>query len=184
MAWSLVLLYHSNVSLLFSFVISLLLLVIDLMLPSILVDKVQLSKSLDACGGTLFLNPSYNLANHRPDAVVAYSYGPTSVKVDAQKQQLTVTHCFGSSGSAADASGTTNIIAPTVSVGGDVSLTYSRQWADGSKRLTTTWTPDDAITVQWTDGGWHATLVAPLEGFYHTNGGMKVSMKRNVDVSW
>lgn len=137
--------------------------------PSVNVDKVQLTKSLDALGGTLNLNPSYDLNKRAPDAVVGYSYGPTSFKVDAQKKQLTVAHGFNG-----------NQISPTVSAGGDFSLSYSRELADG--KLTTTWTPDDSIKVQWTDGGWDATLVAPLEGYYNTNGGLKVSMKRNIDV--
>lgn len=137
--------------------------------PSVNVDKVQLTKSLDALGGTLNLNPSYDLNKRAPDAVVGYSYGPTSFKVDAQKKQLTVTHGFNG-----------NQISPTVSAGGDFSLSYSRELADG--KLTTTWAPDDSIKVQWTDGAWHATLVAPLEGYYNANGGLKVSMKRNIDV--
>ncbi|KAG7339572.1 hypothetical protein IV203_025090 [Nitzschia inconspicua] len=143
----------------------------DLVTPSVSVDKVQLNKNLDALGGTLSLNPSYDVATRVPDAVVGYSYGPTSMKVDAQRKQLTVSHTFR----------TKNTISPTVSVGGDFSLSYSRTLADG--KLTTTWKPDDSIKVQWSDGsGWDATVVAPLEGYYNTNGGIKVSMKRNIDV--
>lgn len=144
----------------------------DLVAPSVAIDKVQLSKSLDALGGTLSLNPSFNLATSSPDAVVGYSYGPTSMKIDAQKKQLTLSHSFAK-----------NTITPTVSAGGDFSLSYSRTLAEAGGKLTTTWKPDDSIKVQWSDGsGWDATLVAPLEGYYNTNGGIKVSMKRNIDV--
>jgi hypothetical protein len=143
----------------------------DLLSPSVSVNQVQLSKSLDTLGGILSVNPSYNLANGKPDAVVGYSYGPTNVKVDARRKRLTVTHSFGSN---------RNTISPTLSAGGDFSLSYSRQLADG--KLITTWTPDDSITVRWTDGGWDATIMAPLEGYYHTSDGIKVSMKRNIDV--
>ena len=141
----------------------------DLQEPAVNVDNVQLSKSLKAFGGSLSLNPSYSLSKGAPDAVVGYSYRHTSFKVDAQKKQLTVAHSFNG-----------NKISPTVSAGGDFSLSYSRDVADG--KLTTTWTPDDSIKVQWSDGGWDATVVAPLEGYYNTNGGIKISMKRNIDV--
>jgi hypothetical protein len=141
----------------------------DIQYPAVTLDKVQLSKTLEAFGGSLNLNPSYSVSKRTPDATVGYSYGPTSFKVDAQKKQLTVAHSFNG-----------NKISPTVSAGGDFSLSYTRDVADG--KLTTTWTPDDSIKVQWTDGGWDATVVAPLEGYYKTNSGIKVSMKRNIDV--
>jgi hypothetical protein len=144
----------------------------DLTGPYLTVDKVQLSKSLDALGGTLMLNPSYSIANQSADAVVGYTYGPTSMKVDAQKKQLSVTHSFAQ-----------NTISPTVSAGGDFSLSYSRTLDDYGK-VTTTWKPDDSIKVQWNYDGWDATVVAPLEGYYNTNGGVKVSMKRNIDVEF
>ena len=73
-----------------------------------------------------------------------------------------------------------NKISPTITAGGDFSLSYTRDVADG--KLTTTWTPDDSIKLQWSDGGWDATIVAPLEGYYNTVGGIKVNMKRTVDV--
>lgn len=146
-----------------------LLLLQDLESPSLSVSKIQLSKSLDALGGTLSLNPSYDLETRAPDATVGYSYGPTSFRVDAQKKQFTVAHSFAN-----------NVISPTVSASGDFSLSYSRELADGI--MTTTWTPDDSIKIQWTDGAWDAVVMAPIEGYYNTNGGIKVSMKRNIDV--
>jgi hypothetical protein len=90
--------------------------------------------------------------------------------VDAQKKKLTVAHSFNNG----------NKIVPTVTAGGDFSLSYSRDLADGT--ITTTWTPDDSIKIQWSDGGWDATIVAPLEGYYKTTSGMKVTMKRSIDV--
>jgi hypothetical protein len=132
-------------------------------------DKVQVTKNIDALGGSLSLNPKYDLSRNVPDATVGYSYGPTSFKVDAQKRKLTVAHSFAN-----------NKITPTITADGDFSLTYSRDVAAG--KITTTWTPDDSIKVQWSDGGWDATIVAPLEGYYNTVGGIKVNMKRTVDV--
>ena len=57
-------------------------------------DKVQVTKSIEALGGSLSLNPKYDLSRNVPDATVGYAYGPTSFKVDAQKRKLTVAHSF------------------------------------------------------------------------------------------
>ena len=142
----------------------------NLQYPDVNVDKVQVTKSVNALGGSLKLNPSYSLAKGAPDAVVKYSKGDTEFQVDAQKKQLTVAHSFKG-----------NTVSPTVSAGGDLSLSYSREVADG--RVTTTWTPDDSVKVQWSDSnGWHATVTAPIQGYYKANSGIKVSMKRNIEV--
>jgi hypothetical protein len=134
------------------------------------VSKVQLTKSLDILDGTLTVSPKYDLGKSAPDASVAYSIENTSVQIDAGKKKLTVAHTFGNN----------DKVVPSVSASGDFSLSYSRDLEGG--RLTTTWAPDDSVTLQWSDGEWATTFKAPLEGLYKTNGGIKVNMKRTVGI--
>lgn len=138
--------------------------------PSVSVDNVQLTKSIDTLGGTLSLNPKYDLNKKVPDVTVGYSVGATSFKVDADEKRLTVAHTFAGS----------NTITPTITAGGDFSLSYARDLQGG--KLTTTWTPDDSIKVTWNDGAWSATVTAPLEGYYQASGGIKVNMRGNIGV--
>jgi hypothetical protein len=134
---------------------------------TIAVSKVQVTKSIDALGGTLMVNPKYDVASASGDVRVGYTLDNTSVQVDAQSKTLTVAHTFGD-----------NQISPTVSANGDFSIAYSRDLDNG--RLTTTWAPDDAIKMQWSDGEWETTFKAPLDGLYKTNQGIKINMKRSV----
>lgn len=143
----------------------------DLQYPGVTIDKIQLTKSIDTLGGTVSLNPKYDVGKNIPDVSVGYAMGDTSFKVDAEQRKLTVAHTFAGG----------NKVVPTVTAAGDFSLSYSRPLLEGG-RLTTTWTPDDSVKVQWTDGGWDASVVAPLDGYFQTNNGIKVSMKRSVSI--
>jgi hypothetical protein len=145
------------------------------------------STSIDApyIGGKLKINPRYDLRTNIPDATVGYSFRDTSFKVDGQSKKLTIAHIFAEN----------NKIIPSLTMskpgpGGlgkrilpqDFSLSYCRDLQTGGQ-VTTTWKPDDSISIRWNDGGWDATIRAPIEGYYKTNGGIKVSMKQNIDVS-
>jgi hypothetical protein len=143
---------------------------LDINEQSVNVDKVQLTKSFDILGGTLSWNPKYDLNTKVPDVTVGYATGTTSIKVDAEQRKLTIGHSFGDK----------NMITPTITAAGDFSLSYSRDVQGG--KLTTTYTPDQSIKVTWNDGGWDATILAPLDGYYKTTNGIKINMKRNVDV--
>lgn len=134
------------------------------------VSKVQLTADIDAPGGKLTVNPSYNLDKSTPDCRLGYSIDGTSVQVDAQGKKMTIAHCFDNN----------DVIAPSVSASGDFSLSYTRSLEGG--KLTTTWAPNKAVQLQWADGDWQTTMKAPLDGLYKTNQGIKVSMKRTVGV--
>eukprot|EP00529_Nitzschia_sp_RCC80_P030903 CAMPEP_0113481298 /NCGR_PEP_ID=MMETSP0014_2-20120614/22337_1 /TAXON_ID=2857 /ORGANISM="Nitzschia sp." /LENGTH=290 /DNA_ID=CAMNT_0000374791 /DNA_START=96 /DNA_END=968 /DNA_ORIENTATION=- /assembly_acc=CAM_ASM_000159 len=143
----------------------------DLNSPSVAVDRIQVTKSIDALGGSISLNPKYDVSSSTPDLTVGYSIGDMSFKVDADSRKLTVAHSFAGG----------NKVTPSVTASGDFSLSYSRPLLEGG-RLTTTWKPDDAVKVQWTDGGWDASLTAPLDGYFQANSGIKVSMKRSLPI--
>ena len=143
----------------------------DLNSPSVAVDRIQVTKSIDALGGSISLNPKYDVSSSTPDLTVGYSIGDTSFIVDADSKKLTVAHSFAGG----------NKVTPSVTASGDFSLSYSRPLLEGG-RLTTTWKPDDALKVQWTDGAWDASLTAPLDGYFQANSGIKVSMKRSLPI--
>lgn len=147
----------------------------DLEENSIGVDHVLADASIDTpiIGGKLKINPRYDLRNKVLDATIGYSFRDTSLNVDSQSKKLTISQNVGKN----------NRIIPSIIIGKrDFSLSYCRDLQEGGQVMTT-WKPDDCISIQWTDGGWDAIIRAPIEGYYKTNGGVKVSMKQNVDVS-
>jgi hypothetical protein len=134
------------------------------------VSKVQVTKDIDTLGGTLTVNPKYDLDKASGDVRLGYSIANTSFQVDAEKKKLTVAHSFSNN----------DKIAPSVSASGEFSISYTRDLEGG--KLTTTWAPNDVLKMQWTDGEWETTIKAPLEGYYKTNQGIKVNMKRSVGM--
>jgi len=147
----------------------------DLEANSIGVDQVLADTSIDTpiIGGKLKIDPRYDLRNKVLDATIGYSFRDTALKVDCQSKELTISQNVGKN----------NKIIPSLIIGKrDFSLSYCRDLQEGGQVMTT-WKPDDSISIQWTDGGWDAIIRAPIEGYYKTNGGIRVSMKQNVDVS-
>jgi hypothetical protein len=136
------------------------------------VSKVQVTKDIDTLGGTLSINPKYDLGKSTGDIRVGYAIDNTSFQVDAEQRKLTVSHSFTDK----------DKVTPSVSANGDFSVSYSRDLENGKGRLTTTWTPKDSVKLQWSDGEWETTFRAPLEGYYKANQGIKINMKRTVGM--
>lgn len=134
------------------------------------VDRVQVTKAVDTLGGTLTVTPKYDVGAQEGDVRVGYSMDGTSVVVDAQSRQLTVAHSFSEK----------DTVTPSVNAAGDISLSYSRDLDVG--RITTTWTPNDSVKLQWSDGVYDTTIKAPLEGMYKTTSGVRVNVKRSVGI--
>lgn len=137
---------------------------------SVTLSKVQVTKDISTIGGTLTLTPKYDLGSSKGDIRLGYAMDGTSFQLDAQSKKLTVAHSFSDR----------DTIVPTVNLAGDVSLSYSRNLDKG--RITTTYTPNDSVKVQWSDGVYETTFKAPLDGYYKTNQGIKVNMKRTVGM--
>jgi len=133
-------------------------------------SNAQLVKDVDTFGGMLTLNPKYDFGESKFDARVGYAYQNTYLQIEANKRQLLVSQALSNR----------DKITPTVNADGEFSLAYTRVLDDG--KLTTTWTPDDSIKLEWSDGVWETTIRAPLEGYSKVSQGIKVSMKRNVGV--
>mmetsp|Transcript_21278 Transcript_21278/g.43763 ORF Transcript_21278/g.43763 Transcript_21278/m.43763 type:complete len:296 (-) Transcript_21278:70-957(-) len=140
--------------------------------------------------GKVMVNPKYDLVNKVPDAMVGYFVKDTSLNCNVRQQKFSLSQVFGKTK-----------IAPTISTKTkDVSIVVARQLPEGSVsttitpkdfsvtyargNLATTFKPNDSLEVQWSDGSWDATIVAPLDGYFPEKGnGVKLSMKRNVGVS-
>lgn len=121
-------------------------------------------------GGILTLTPKYDLDSAQGDIHLGYAVDGTSFQLDGQSKKLTVAHSFNDR----------DTIAPTVNLAGDVSLSYSRNLDRG--RVTTTYTPNDSVKLQWSDGVYETTIKAPLDGYYNVNQGIKVNMKRSISI--
>lgn len=137
---------------------------------SVSVSKVQVSRNVDVLGGTLTVVPNYHVAKRQGDVRLGYAIGPTAVQVEAQSKRLTVSHAITDK----------DKIIPSVTAAGDVALSYSRDLEGG--RITTTWIPNDSVQLKWNDDVYETTIKAPLEGYYKANQGLKVNMKRTVDM--
>jgi len=131
-------------------------------------SNAQLVKDVDILDGILTLNPKYDFETSKANARVGYTMQNTYVQIDAEKRQLTL----------AQALSNRDKITPTVNADGDFSVAYTRLLDVG--KITTTWTPNDSIKLEWTDGVWETTIRAPLEGYNKINEGFKVNMKRVV----
>lgn len=137
---------------------------------SVALSDVQVTKDLDVPGGTLTVTPKYDIGSSSGDVRVGYALDNTSFVVDAQKKKLTVAHSFPNN----------DKVVPSFTADGDFSISYSRDLDRG--RLTTTYSPDDSVKVQWNDGEWQTTFTAPLDGLYQLSDGVKITMNRKVDM--
>eukprot|EP00532_Pseudo-nitzschia_australis_P009456 CAMPEP_0168180838 /NCGR_PEP_ID=MMETSP0139_2-20121125/10806_1 /TAXON_ID=44445 /ORGANISM="Pseudo-nitzschia australis, Strain 10249 10 AB" /LENGTH=281 /DNA_ID=CAMNT_0008101193 /DNA_START=221 /DNA_END=1067 /DNA_ORIENTATION=- len=135
----------------------------DLHSKFLTLDRVMASASIDTplgMPGSLKVNPQYDLHSKVTDATAGYSFRNTSFKIEARRRKFTLAHVFGRENR--------NQIVPTLAAttakNKDFGLSYSRDLSRGSisSKVTTTWKPDDSISVQWTDGNLDATVRAPL----------------------
>lgn len=138
---------------------------------AVVLDKVAMSKDFSVLGGTLAVAPKYKVGAGNGDLSVGYAMDNTAIKVDTAGKKLTLAQSFNDG---------TDILSPTVNMAGDVSLSYTRKLDKG--QLKTTYTPDDSVMVQWNDGVYETTFKASLDGYYKTNSGIKINMKRTVEL--
>jgi len=136
---------------------------------AVTVDKVTATKTFDADGGSVTVNPRYVVESGDADVVVTYSKDDLSIEVTASQEDQSIT--------ISKQVDDENRIAPTVSSDGTFSLEYERS-LDGGNSLTTTLTPNDSIDFEWSDSDWTATINLPLDGTDIT--GTNISVKRDV----
>lgn len=155
------------------------------------VHKVEASKGFDVSGGSLKLNPRYNVDTEEADVVVSYGQDDTSVELTASTsaQSVKIGHKFGDTGVEVDASmdeqsltvtqklDDDNTITPTLKSTGEISVAWERSLGDGNL-LTTTVRPNDSVDLEWKDDNWTANINFPVDGTSVT--GANVSVKRDV----
>lgn len=131
--------------------------------------NVQLKKGFGLFGGRLTVNPRYNLKSFTGDVKLSYEMEKTTfdVKAFGDDQQLTVSRVVGEN----------TIVAPSISTSGDFSLAVQQQTDIG--KITGTLKSNDSLSLQWEDGTWVATAVAPIEGYRYN--GVKMSVKKLVE---
>lgn len=136
------------------------------------VSNVKLSQKLVGLGGMWTLVPRYHVASRNADLRVAYAFEDTVIFIDASgsKQKVTIRQRVGDSA-----------IAPSVTTAGDVELEFRKMIANGA--MTANFKPNDSFSLQWEDGPWQASFKAPMESFYKFTDGVKVNIRRTVDIN-
>lgn len=137
------------------------------------VDNVRVSQQLNTEYGSFTVAPKYSVSSSAADVKVSYGREDTIVTLDATKdnQKVTVSQVIGD-----------NMVSPSVASNGDVELSYSRSFGQGS--LTTTYKPNSHVGLTYEEGSWAARVTAPLEGLYkvHTDHA-KFVLRTSVDVT-
>jgi hypothetical protein len=132
------------------------------------VSDVSVSQQLEFAGGTWTVLPRYNVASSEGNVKVTYGVAGASVTIDCQgnKSVLTIAKQLGLK----------NRVSPSISTDGDVVLEYRRSIA-ATGVLTTTVNPDSFLNIKYEDGGWVASMKAPMER-YKLNQGAQFSIRR------
>ena len=126
-------------------------------------SSVKLSQSVDTFGGTLAVIPRYNLDESSGSLQVAYGVAGATVTLDyaPETSRVTVTKEFGEK----------NLLAPSITSDGDVTLAYSRAITDTGV-LTATLQPNAFLNLQYGDSsaGYVANIKAPMDGIRFPQG--------------
>jgi hypothetical protein len=132
---------------------------------------VSVNKGLDLLGGSLSINPRYDIPSSSADVTLGYDSNGTSVTVKASgsAQSLTVSQQVTDN----------DTLIPSINSAGEVTLGWKRNISADSA-ITTTLKPNDSINIKWEDGSWTAVIDTPLEGY--STGDVSIGIKRKVDL--
>jgi len=134
------------------------------------VSKIEAVKGFGSGDGKITVNPRYNVEADEKDVVIGYDNEGTNVEITASMDAQTVT--------ISQQIDDDNILSPTITSNGDISLAWERSLGDDNS-LTTTLKPNESIDVEWKDASWTANINMPVDGT--TIGGANVSIKREVN---
>lgn len=140
--------------------------------PVASVSELKVTQEVSGLGGYWAVTPRYNVPARRADVRVVYGLDDTRISLDAtgDQQKLTVSRLLGND----------VVVSPSVTTKGDIELEYRRNLATGS--LAAQYKPNDSLTLLWEDGPWQAILRAPMKGAYKLQEGIKVNIRRDVDL--
>ena len=133
------------------------------------VTFMEFTKGFDNDGNRITVNPRYYLDRRRGDIVLTYDADDTLIKVIASEDDQTVT--------ISQKLNEENMISPTISRDGSLSLAWDRKLSDDSS-VTTTLTPNRSEEVEWRDAAWTANVNFPMDQSDLT--GATVHIKRDV----
>jgi len=136
----------------------------------LVVNSVEATKGIDQDGARITVTPRYNVQTEEKDVVLTYAKDKTSAKIVASEnaQEITLSQQIDE----------LNRIAPTFNNVGDVSVEWERKLKKGGS-VTTNFTPNKEIDVEWKDGEWTASVNMPISGSDIL--GANVSIKRDVE---
>lgn len=137
-------------------------------IDGIALDKIEGNKLCEADGAKFNINPRYDVQSEEATVGVSYEKEGTSINVEASKdtQSLTISSQLDEE----------NRIAPTFSNTGGISIEWEH--AVGDSVVTTTFTPEKSVRVDWEEGGWKTNILMDLEKTDITN--VKVSVKKDL----
>eukprot|EP00970_Alexandrium_tamarense_P017704 scaffold10795_cov193-Alexandrium_tamarense.AAC.7 len=130
---------------------------------------VEFTKGFDNDGNRVTINPRYNLDHQRGDVVMTYDADDTLIQVTASKDDQVVT--------ISQKLNEDNIISPTLSRDGSLSLAWDRKLGDDNS-IRTTLNPNRSVEVEWRDAAWTANVNFPMDQADLT--GAQVHIKRDV----
>ena len=130
---------------------------------------MEFTKGFDNDGNRITVNPRYYLDRRRGDIVLTYDADDTLIKVIASEDDQTVT--------ISQKLNEENMISPTISRDGSLSLAWDRKLSDDSS-VRTTLNPNRSVEVEWRDAAWTANVNFPMDQSDLT--GATVHIKRDV----
>jgi len=133
------------------------------------VTFMEFTKGFDNDGNRITVNPRYNVNQGRGDVVLTYDADDTVVQVTASEHDQVVT--------ISQKLNDENIISPTLSRDGSLSLAWDRKLGDDSS-VRTTLNPNRSVEVEWRDAAWTANVNFPMDQSDLT--GATVHIKRDV----
>jgi len=133
---------------------------------------VKMSQRFKGMQGYWQLSPRYNFEGRKPAVTVSYSVSDTSVTVDAERERQKVT--------VSQRVTPRDIFTPSVTTNGRVEFEYRRLLPQGS--LGAAFRPDDSVELDWKDGQFQASIKAPMQGYYTFREGVKINIRRSVEV--
>ncbi|KAL7456442.1 hypothetical protein ACHAWC_007939 [Mediolabrus comicus] len=133
------------------------------------VSHVEFTKGFDNDGNRITVNPRYNVNYDHMDVVMTYDADDTLIKVTASKDDQVVT--------ISQKLNDENMISPTISRDGSLSLAWDRKLGDHNS-VRTTLNPNRSVEVEWKDEAWTANVNFPMDE--NDVSGATVHIKRDV----
>jgi hypothetical protein len=133
------------------------------------VTFMEFTKGFDNDENRITVNPRYYVDQRRGDVVMTYDADDTLVKVIASEDDQTVT--------ISQKLNEENMISPTISRDGSLSLAWDRKLGDDSS-VRTTLNPNRSVEVEWRDSAWTANVNFPMD--HNDLTGATVHIKRDV----